>query len=239
MSRPAGIHVLVRYRGVPAEGLLHGNNIHGERTIFANNWPNQSRHWLPMIDHPYDKATGEMIVTAPGHYQVVSNGVLIEESDRPNAMRLTHWKQSVPIASWLYTLGVARFTSHHAGAASGIPMQTWVFPQDRETGLRLFEDLSRRAINFFGRRSALPLREAGEYLGTGFSGGTEYASAIFYGEKASMPAAARWSMRFAHQWLAIPSPSATGRRVLSEGFATYFPLLFTEHDEGRDAFVEG
>ena len=25
---------------------------------------------------------------------------------------------------------------------------------------------------------------------------------------------------------------------LSEGFATYFDLLFTEHDEGRDAFVE-
>ncbi|HEX4913313.1 MAG TPA: hypothetical protein VFV51_05120, partial [Vicinamibacterales bacterium] len=70
----------VRYRGTPAEGLLHGNNIHGDRTIFANNWPNQVRNWLPTIDHPYDKATGEMIVTAPAHYQVVSNGVLIEES---------------------------------------------------------------------------------------------------------------------------------------------------------------
>ncbi len=25
----------VRYRGIPAAGLLHGNNIHGDRTIFA------------------------------------------------------------------------------------------------------------------------------------------------------------------------------------------------------------
>ena len=78
----------VRYRGIPADGLLHSNNIHGERTIFANNWPNQIRNWLPMIDHPYDKATGEMIVTAPAHYQVVSNGVLIEESDRRKPFRV-------------------------------------------------------------------------------------------------------------------------------------------------------
>ena len=64
-------------------------------------------------------------------------------------MRRTHWKQSVPIASWLYTLAVARFSSHHAGVVDGVPVQTWVFPQDRDAGQRLFEDLSRRALQFF------------------------------------------------------------------------------------------
>jgi aminopeptidase N len=231
----------VRYRGIPAEGLLHSTNIHGERTIFANNWPNLIRNWLPVIDHPYDKATGEMIVTAPDHYQVVSNGVLIEESDRPGDTRLTHWKQSVPIASWLYTLGVARFTSHHAGAAAGVPVQTWVFPQDRETGLGLFEDLSRRALNFFVTQiGPYPYQKLANIQATGFSGGTEYASAIFYGEKGVNAGRGPVVHEIAHQWFGNSVTERDWDDVwLSEGFATYFTLLFTEHDEGRDAFVDG
>jgi hypothetical protein len=37
------------YRGVPAGGLRIINNIHGERTAFSENWPNNARHWLPML----------------------------------------------------------------------------------------------------------------------------------------------------------------------------------------------
>ena len=109
------------YRGVPAGGLRIINNIHGERTAFSENWPNNARHWLPMVDHPYDKATGEFIVTAPAQYQVVANGLLQEEVDLPNGMRRTHWKQSVPIASWLYALGVARFSARHYATSKGNP----------------------------------------------------------------------------------------------------------------------
>jgi len=113
----------IRYRGTPAAGLRIGANMHGDRTFFGENWPNLVRNWLPMIDHPYDKATGEFIVTAPAHYQVVANGLLVEETDLADGMRRTHWKQSVPIASWLYALGVARFTVHHYDVVRGIPQQ--------------------------------------------------------------------------------------------------------------------
>ncbi len=231
----------VRYRGTPAAGLLHANNIHGERTIFGLNWPNLVRNWLPMIDHPYDKATGEMIVTAPSHYQVVSNGVLIEESDRADGMRLTHWKQSVPIASWLYTLGVARFTVHHAGSVAGTPVQTWVFPQDRDAGLKLFEDLSRRAMNFFVTQiGPYPYEKLANVQATGLSGGTEHASAIFYGEKGVAAGRGPVVHEIAHQWFGNAVTEKDWDDVwLSEGFATYFTLLFTEHDAGRDAFVDG
>lgn len=231
----------VRYRGVPAAGLLHGNNIHGERTIFANNWPNLIRHWLPMIDHPYDKATGELIVTAPAHYQVVSNGVLVEEHDLAGGQRRTHWRQSVPIASWLYTLGVARFTAHHAGQVQGVPLQTWVFPQDRDAGTRLFEDLSRRAMNFFVTQiGPYSYEKLANIQATGFSGGTEYATAIFYGEKGVNTGRGPVVHEIAHQWWGNSVTENDWDDVwLSEGFATYFTLLFTEHDEGRDAFVDG
>ena len=231
----------IRYRGIPAAGFEIGPNIHGERSFFGNNWPNLIRNWLPMIDHPYDKATGEFIITAPNHYQVVANGMLIEELDLPNDQRQTHWKQSVPIASWLYTIAVARFSSHLAGVVNGVPVHTWVFPQDRETGLQLFEDESRRALLFFSSQiGPYSYEKLANVQATGFTGGTEYASAIFYGEKGVSGGRAPVVHEIAHQWFGDSVTERDWDEVwLSEGFATYFALLFTEHDAGRDAFVEG
>jgi aminopeptidase N len=231
----------IRYRGTPAAGLRVGTNMHGDRTFFGENWPNLVRNWLPMIDHPYDKATGEFVVTAPSQYQVVANGLLIEELDLPNSQRRTHWKQSVPIASWLYTVAVARFSSHSAGSVGGIPIQTWVFPQDREAGLKLFEDLSRRAMQFFTASvGPYPYEKLANVQATGFTGGTEYASAIFYGEKGVSSGRGPVVHEIAHQWFGNSVTERDWDDVwLSEGFATYFALLFSEHDEGRDAFADG
>src|SRR5581483_3376227 len=99
----------VKYGGVPAGGLRIGPNKYNDRTFFSDNWPDKARQWLPVIDHPYDKATSEFIVTAPAKYQVVANGLLQEETDLGDGRRRTRWKQSVPIATWLNALGVAQF----------------------------------------------------------------------------------------------------------------------------------
>ena len=98
---------VIKYKGVPASGLRIGKNKFGERTFFSENWPDKARQWLPTIDHPYDKATSEFVVTAPARYQVIANGSLIEEIDLGDGRRTTHWKESVPIATWLNALGVA------------------------------------------------------------------------------------------------------------------------------------
>jgi aminopeptidase N len=233
--------VTVRYRGIPAAGFLIGNNIHGDRTFFSDSWPNQARHWLPMIDHPYDKATGEFIVSAPDQYQVVANGLLVEEADLPGGIRRTHWKQSVPISSWLFALGVARFSSHHAGVVDGVPLQTWVFPQDREAGQAVFEDQSRRVLRFFTTSiGPYPYEKLANIQAPMDFGGVEYASAIFYEQKGVGAGRAPVAHEIAHQWFGDSVTERDWDDVwLSEGFATYFALLFTEHDEGRDAFVDG
>src|SRR5215471_4134628 len=105
----------VRYRGIAANGLHMVKNKFGDRSVFSWNWPTFARQWLPVIDHPSDKATSEFIVTAPARYQVVANGVLVEETDLGDGHRRTHWKQSVPIAVWLNNIGVAEFSSRHLG----------------------------------------------------------------------------------------------------------------------------
>jgi len=229
----------VSYAGVPRDGLLPFTNIHGDKVMFSEGWPNRARHWLPMIDHPSDKATGEMIVTAPAQYQVASNGVLVEEVDLDHARRRTHWRQSVPIASWLFAVGVARFDVHHAGLVHGVPLQTWTFPQDRDAGRELFEETSRRALDFFSRRvGPYPYDKLANVQASGFGGGMENATVIFYGEKAVAAGRGPVVHEIAHQWFGNSVTERDWDEVwLSEGFATYLALLFTEHDKGRDAFV--
>src|SRR6185369_11031304 len=55
--------VRVRYHGSPKDGLFIKPNKFGDRAAFADNWPNRAHHWFPAIDHPYDKATVEFLVT--------------------------------------------------------------------------------------------------------------------------------------------------------------------------------
>jgi aminopeptidase N len=233
----------VRYRGIPANGLRILKNKFGERCFFSENWPNNARQWLPMIDHPYDKATSEFIVTAPVKYQVVANGLLQEETDLGDGRRLTHWKQSVPIASWLNALGVAQFAVHHAGLIKGVALQTWVYHQERTTGPAWFETKSRQAFEFFSEKiGPYSYEKLANVEAAGFGGGTEHASAIFYGENSILtrPDTGLIAHEIAHQWFGNSVTEKDWDDVwLSEGFATYFTLLVVEHYEGRDAFVAG
>jgi aminopeptidase N len=230
----------VRYHGVPASGLRIQDNIHRARTFFSESWPDRARQWLPTIDHPYDKATGEFIVTAPAHYQVVANGQLVEEIDLPGGRRRTSWKQSVPIASWLYAVGIARFAVHHYATVRGIPQQVWVFPEDAEQGYGLFELTGRQAFEYFSDWiGPYSYEKLAHVEAAGVSGGMEQASAIFYGEKDVARGRVPVVHEVAHQWWGNAVTEHDWDDVwLSEGFATYFAHLFTEHVNGRDAFVK-
>jgi aminopeptidase N len=234
---------VVRYHGAPANGLRMLKNKFGERVFFSENWPNNARQWLPMIDHPYDKATSEFLITAPAKYQVAANGLLQEEVDLGDGRRLTHWKESIPIASWLNAIGVAQFAVHHDGLVRGVPHQTWVYHQERTSGPAWFETKSRQAMEFFSDHiGPYSYEKLANIEAAGFNGGTEHASAIFYGEKSILarPDTGLIAHEIAHQWFGNSVTEKDWDDVwLSEGFATYFALLTAEHYEGRDAFVAG
>jgi aminopeptidase N len=236
--------VVVRYRGAPAAGLLIANNRYGERTFFSDNWPDKARQWLPVIDHPYDKATSEFVVTAPAHYQVVSNGRLVEETDTSEGRRVTRWRSSVPIAPWLFCLGVARFAVEHRPEWRGRPIDTWVYPQDRDPGFSVFAEPTTAALDFFSDRiGPYSYERLGQVVANGVRGGMEAASSIFYGdESVRAKQTRRWRdvivHEIAHQWWGNAVTEADWDDVwLSEGFATYFTHLFVEHADGRDEMV--
>jgi len=236
--------ITVTYHGIPADGLKIGKNKYGERCFFSQNWPDLARQWLPVVDHPYDKASSEFVITAPASYQVVANGFLVEEISRGDGLRTTHWKQSAPIATWLNNIGVAQFSERNFGASAGIPLQDWVFHQDRDAGILTFEAPMRRAIEFYNDHiGPYPYEKlAAVQNGASNGGGMEHASEIFYGQNtvSGKPAFGLVAHEIAHQWFGDSVTEKDWDDVwLSEGFATYFALLATEYYDGRDAFVAG
>lgn len=237
---------IVKYKGVPADGLRIGATKYGDRSFFNENWPNRTRHWLPTVDHPYDKATSEFIVKAPAHYKVVSNGLLLEESIINKDQKLTHWKQSVPVSSWLFVLGVCDFAVQYVDQFEGKSIQTWVYAKDREAGFFDFASPTKQVLEFY---SAYVGPFAYEKLASiqtpSVNGGMETSSAIFYGE--DLVTGKRDNRlrnvvihELAHQWFGNAVTESTWDDAwLSEGFATYFTLLFQEHAYGYEEYIDG
>ena len=236
----------IKYKGIPQTGLIIGKNKYGDRTFFSDNWPNLTRHWLATIDHPYDKAMCEFIVTAPDHYQIVSNGLKIEETNLDNNKRVTHWKQSVPIATWLFVLGAADFAVQYVDEFDGKSIQTWVFKQDRDTGFYDFAEPTKKVLEFYSDYiGPFSYEKLANIQSNSVSGGMEAASAILYGDNSVVgDRNPRWRNvvihEIAHQWFGNSVTQSDWDDVwLSEGFATYFTLLFIEHQYGREEFVKG
>ncbi len=233
----------INYMGIPEDGLIISENKFGDRTFFADNWPNRARHWIPAIDHPYEKATCDFLVYAPEKFQVISNGYLAEVTNLDGNMKLTHWKETVPISTKLMVIGVSRFAWEVVDIYKGIQVQTWVFPQNRDKGFYDFAR-SKRALEFFDNKiGPYPYEKLANVQSKTRYGGMENASAIFYNQNSVSGERGYENTvvhEIAHQWFGDSVTEADWHHVwLSEGFATYLTHLFNEFYFGRDRLVAG
>ncbi|MEN9498054.1 MAG: hypothetical protein RL750_953 [Bacteroidota bacterium] len=231
--------IWIDYNGIPRDGLIISKNQHGERTFFADNWPNRAHQWIPCVDDPADKASVEFIVTTPKHYQVVSNGVPIGNPDNisQEGLRSSHWIEKVPLPTKVMVIGAARFAVDTVGFFWNTkPVTSWVFPQDSTSGFKTYAQ-------------ALPILEwMNQYIGPyaydklanvqskTIFGGMENASAIFYYEnsvKGKREEEALIAHEIAHQWFGNMATEKSFHHLwLSEGFATYLTHLYMESKYG-------
>ncbi len=234
--------ITISYSGIPRDGLTIGKNKFGDRGFFGDNWPDRGHHWLPVLDHPSDKASVDFIVTAPLHYQVVANGLPVEETNIDNNRKLTHWREEKDIPVKVMVVGIARFAVQYVGTVNDISVQTWVYPQNREEGFADFA-VALRVLDFFNSHigSYNYLKLANVQSKTRW-GGLENASTIFYAENLVDGKANHESIiahEIAHQWFGNSATEKDWYHVwLSEGFATYFSNLYLEYAFGHDRLAQ-
>ncbi|MEP7129302.1 MAG: M1 family metallopeptidase, partial [Chitinophagales bacterium] len=232
----------IRYSGIPQGGLIISKNKFGDRTFFGDNWPNRAHHWLPTIDHPYDKATCEFIVTAPDHYTIIATGEKIEESSIGKNYKMTHWKTSVLLPTKVMVMGAAHFAIKYEGKINGIPLQTWVYPQNRLEG---FSDYSIASgpLDFFSKMVApYPYEKLANVQSTTTYGGMENAGNIFYYENSVTGKGNIEGLvahEIAHQWFGNSASENDWHHVwLSEGLSTYGAHLYSEYAHGSKQLME-
>lgn len=230
------------YKGIPADGLIISQNKYRHRTMFADNWPNRARHWIPCKDHLSDKATADFFVTAPAHYQVVANGVKTEERDLPGARHLTHWKEEAPLPTKIMVIGIADFAVQQAGVVNGIPVSSWVFPEVKEKGFYDYGQAVDILPYYIKNVGPYSYKKLANVQSKTIFGGMENAGAIFYYEGSITGTRKSESLlahEIAHQWFGDGATEADWPHIwLSEGFATQMTHLYLESRYGRDTLVK-
>ena len=228
----------IRYHGEPKRGLVIDTTKFGKRSFFGDNWPNLARHWLPSVDHPYDKASIEFRITAPEHYDVVATGEQIEESHLDNGYTLTIYKEPAPVAMKVVTIGVTQFASRLIDEVYTIPVTAWVYPENRLDGFSDYSVASEVLRYFIDHIGPYSYAKLANMQAKTQWGGLENAGTISYFENSvtgKNEVEGLIAHEIAHQWFGNSASENDWNHVwLSEGFATYFAILYQESVYGDE-----
>ena len=204
---------------------------------FAAGEPVSASSWYPVNEHPADTATFAVTATVPQEWQVVSNGLRRYDDlpDPGSGKAVFRWELDQPVASYLTTIYIDKFTIVEDTLPDGKPIVVAVAP-----GVRDGEDLAawtKQAIgvlsDYFG---PYPFAAAGGIL-------TGESSTEIDLETATRPLYSGNSLNgidivvheLSHQWF---GNSVTIERwadiCINECVASYAPWLFKEQVDGAD-----
>ncbi len=239
------LQIQITYQGKPADGLYIRRNKYGKRTFFGDNWPNRAQYWLPVIDHPSDKAVVSWTIVAPKHYEVVASGRLIKKLNKPDNF-VYKYQTQVPIPTKVMVFAAADFSIKNFKTLKlhqhCVPVSSWIYADSPEAG---FDDYkcSLRALQFYDSLIGPYVYQklANVQSNTRF-GGMENAGNIFYDENTvdgTKSAENLVAHEVAHQWFGNTVTEKNWRDIwLSEGFATYLTDLYIKYRYGNEKFKE-
>ena len=239
------LRTLVRYHGDVRDGLVIRSDSMGQRTVFADNWPDRAHLWFPAQDHPSDKATVNFNVEVPQGMQVIANGVLQGIDTLARGHTEWHFVQSQPIPTYGMVLGAGHFAittlPPAACAIKCVPLSVITFPPDSSWAVNGPFGRAGQIVDYFSQLvGPFPYDRLSHVQSTTIFGGMENPTAIFYDDKAygsRKLTEETVAHETAHQWFGDAVTEADWHHLwLSEGFATYFASLWIRHADGDSAF---
>ncbi len=239
-SKNESAMIEVRYHGTAKNhGLLIKKNRSGRQVVFTDSWPDYAHHWFPSIDHPSDKASATITITAPGKFDVVSNGLMVQTRGLPDGRKVTEWTETKPIPTYSMAVGIAEFSIARQPDLEGIRLSWYSYPEDSQAAAQKFGRTA-QALSYFGTLvGAYPYLKLAQVESATQMEAMENASAIFYSESSFAEDSVLESVvphEIAHQWFGNSITQADWDHLwLSEGFSTYFAALFDEHLDGPES----
>jgi aminopeptidase N len=208
--------------------------------------PSYHSYWFPCHDAPNDRATSEIIVTAPAQFITVSNGNLLGVTDNGNT-KIHHWRHDIPHAAYLISLVVGEFAVIE-DSYNGKPVNYYVRP-DRKNDARFYMGKTPEMMRFFSEYTGVeyPYDKYAQTVVEIYTGAMEHTTCtthsfmLLLDERAALdfdyvPVVAH---ELAHQWFGdLVTCRDWANGWLNEGFATYFEELWGRHDQGEDYFKQ-
>ncbi len=242
--------VAVSYRCAPRRGLyfIGPDEEHPQRPVhcWTQGQDEDARHFFPCMDAPQEKATHEVLCTAPAGLFVLSNGDLRERRDVGGGRTQWHYSLDVPNASYLVTLVCGPFVELTERAPeTGVEVSSYVLPGQEADARRTFARTP-QMIDLFSRRIGVRYphkRYSQIVVGDFIFGGMENTTATTLTDQCLIDERtaldhdmdALISHELAHQWWGdLLTCREWPEAWLNEGFATYFEYVWREHAKGRD-----
>ncbi|MDT4966612.1 MAG: aminopeptidase [Acidobacteriota bacterium] len=216
------------------------------KQIWSQGETEYNHYWFPCYDHPNDFATTEISATVDKPLMVIANGRLLEIRNNKDGTRTYHWKMDQPHASYLTSIVVGEYVPVE-GSYAGIPIATYVYPNELEQGKITAARLP-EMVKFFSEKTGVkyPYAKYAQTVTRDFGGGMENISATTQTD--TMIHDARTTLdrdtdglqshELAHQWFGDLVTCRSWSDIwLNESFATYFQAMWDEHRYGRDDFL--
>lgn len=202
---------------------------------FAAGEPTGASTWYPVNEHPRDTATFAVTATVPDGWQVISNGIRSAEPPAaPAGWTASRWELDTPVASYLSTIYIDKFTFVEGTLSDGRPIVSAISPGAPASAT----DLARRTGPVVDVLSQLfgpyPMPAAGGIFiksTTGFA--LETATRPVY--TTGVDDLSVVVHELAHQWYGDDVTVASWADIcLNECFASYAEWLYAEKVAGRD-----
>src|SRR5882762_11066471 len=216
------------------------------RQIWSQGESTYSHYWFPCFDNPNDFFTSEIIATVEKPLMVISNGRLISTTENADGTRTFDWKIEQPHASYLTSIVVGEYVPV-GGSYLGVPVNTYVYPNEVEAG-RVTTSRLPDMVRFFSEKTGIkyPYAKYAQTVARDFIGGMENISAttqtdqIIHDARQELDQSSDGiqSHELAHQWFGDYVTCRSWADLwLNESFATYFQALWDEHHLGENDFL--
>ncbi len=203
---------------------------------FVAGEPTGASAWFPANEHPADTATFAVTATVPQGWNVISNGV--QQTDgvpaAPAGMTTSRWTLDVPVATYLDTIYVDKFTTVTGTLSDGRPVVSAIAPDAPANAADLARQTDQVVDVLSGFFGPYPLPASGGiFLGSATGYALETATRPVYTN--GVDDLDTVVHELAHQWYGDDVTIERWSDIcLNECFASYATWLYHEKVDGTN-----